>query len=172
MPRDRQPPTADVQQRICAFIRAGGFPRVAAEAAGVPARVFERWLRRGRTKRAPDVYRAFAAAVAEARAQARLAAELQVFDKRPLDWLKCGPGRETHTDPGWASAPKPVVGDAAAGDLSQLPEVLAVFQKLLEALAPFPEARVVAAEVITAARVSPRHRQPESAPAQENGPGA
>jgi hypothetical protein len=133
---------------------------VAAEAAGVPARVFERWLRRGRTRRAPAVYRGFAAAVAQARAQARLAAELQVFDKRPLDWLKCGPGRETRTDPGWASAPKPVPAGAAAGSLAGQPEVLAVFQKLLEALAPFPEARAAAAEIIAAPPVSPRRRQP------------
>jgi hypothetical protein len=159
MPRDRQTPTPELQQRICAFIRAGGFPRVAAEAAGVPAGVFERWLRRGKRRRAPYCYRAFAEAVAQARAQARLAAELQVFDKRPLDWLKCGPGRETRTDPGWASAPKPVPGGTAAGGLSQQPEVLAAFQRLLEALTPFPEARAAAAEVI-AAPPAPRRRQP------------
>ena len=159
MPRDRQPPTPELQQRICAFIRAGGFPRVAAEAAGVPAGVFERWLRRGKRRRAPECYRAFAAAVAEARAQARLAAELQVFDKRPLDWLKCGPGRETRSDPGWASAPKPVAGGAAAGDWSQQPEILAVFQKLQEALAPFPEARAAASEIIAAPPVSPRRQR-------------
>jgi hypothetical protein len=160
MPRDRQTPTPELQQRICAFIRAGGFPRVAAEAAGVPAGLFERWLRRGKRRRAPECYRAFAAAVAEARAQARLAAELQVFDKRPLDWLKCGPGRDTRTDPGWASAPKPVPGTAAAGSLAGQPEVLAVFQKLMEALAPFPEARAAAAEVIAAPPASSRRPQP------------
>src|SRR2546421_628308 len=104
MPRDRPSPTPELQQRICAFIRAGGFPRVAAEAAGVPAGVFERWLRRGKRRRAPDCYRAFAEAVAQARAQARLAAELQVFEKRPLDppyhrtpspgpWSRTSPGR-------------------------------------------------------------------------------
>jgi hypothetical protein len=145
MPRDRPLPTPELQQSICAFIRAGGFPRVAAEAAGVPAAVFERWLRRGKRRRAPDCYRAFAEAVAQARAQARLAAELQAFEKRPLDWLKCGPGRETAADPGWASAPKPVSRGGADADTPSLPpEVLAVFQRLLEVLAPFPEARALA----------------------------
>ena len=158
MPRDRPPPTPEQQQRICAFIRAGGFPRVAAEAAGVPAVVFERWLRRGRRRRAPDCYRQFAEAVAQARAQARLAADLQVFEKRPLDWLKCGPGRETAIDPGWASAPKPVSrGRAAAGSLFEQPEALAVLHKLLEALTPFPEARAAAAEALAA---PPSRRQP------------
>ena len=95
MTRDSQAPTPELQQQICAFIRAGGFPRVAAEAAGVRATDFARWLRRGRRKQAPAVYRAFADAVAQAMAQARLAAELQVFEKRPLDWLKCGPGKES-----------------------------------------------------------------------------
>ena len=161
MSRDRPSPTPEQQQRICAFIRAGGFPRVAAEAAGVPADLFERWLRRGKRRGAPDCYRALAEAVAQARAQARLAAELQVFDKRPLDWLKCGPGRETARSPGWTTAGKPVAPGAAASDTPSLPpDVLVVFQVLLEALAPFPEARAAAAEVITVPPASPRRRQP------------
>jgi hypothetical protein len=157
MPRDPQPPTPDVQQQICAFIRAGGFPRVAAEAAGVRADVFARWLRRGRGKRAPAVYRAFAEAVAQAAAQARLAAELQVFEKRTLDWLKCGPGKERANDPGWSSTPKPAPPRKAdAGGLMQHPEFLRLCAALLEALTPFPEARAAAAEVIAAPPASGR----------------
>src|SRR5260370_27081637 len=132
MRRDRPAPTPELQQQICAFIRAGGFPRVAAQAAGVRADVFARWLRRGRGKRAPADYRAFAAAVDQAVAQARLAAELQVFEKRPLDWLKCGPAKETGTDPGWSSTPKPAARSGAAGrGLMQQPEVLRLCRALL-----------------------------------------
>jgi hypothetical protein len=149
MPRDRLTPTPELQQQICAFIRAGGYPRVAAEAAGVPARVFARWLRRGRGKRAPAVYRAFADAVAQATAQGRLAAELQVFEKRPLDWLQCGPGKETRSEPGWSSTPKPATGQEAAGRSPlEDPEFQALVRRLLDGLASDPEARAKVAELI------------------------
>jgi hypothetical protein len=149
MTRDSQAPTPEQQQQICAFIRAGGFPRVAAEAAGVRAIDFARWLRRGRSKKAPAVYRAFADAVAQAVAQARLAAELQVFEKRPLDWLKCGPGKESARERGWSSTPKPAARTASAvRSLLEHPEFLHVCRVLLEALTPFPEARAVVADVL------------------------
>jgi hypothetical protein len=161
MSQDRRSPTPELQQRICAFIRAGGFPRVAAEAAGVPADLFERWLRRGQRRRAPDCYREFAAAVAQARAQARLAAELQVFEKRPLDWLKCGPGRETAENPGWASAPKPAAhGDSEADSPFLSPEVMALFADVLEILTPYPEARAAVADRVAALPAPPRRGQP------------
>src|SRR5689334_11150720 len=85
--------TAEIQTTIVAYLRAGGFPEVAAAAAGVPVARFARWMHRGQQPRAPRRYRRFAAAVAEALAQARLGAEVATHEKRPLDWLKCGPGR-------------------------------------------------------------------------------
>ena len=47
MARPRYRLTPALQEKIVAYIRAGGFPHVAAEAAGLPRRVFERWLERG-----------------------------------------------------------------------------------------------------------------------------
>jgi hypothetical protein len=159
MPRDRPAPTPEQQQQICAFIRAGGFPRVAAEAAGVPAPVFARWLRRGRGKRAPAVYRAFAEAVAQAAAQARLVAELEVFEKRPLDWLKCGPGKETRSDPGWSSTPKPASGKEATGRSPlEDPDFQALLRRLLDGLASDPEVRAKVAELILEPPKSSRRR--------------
>ncbi|HJT78992.1 MAG TPA: hypothetical protein VJ739_17485 [Gemmataceae bacterium] len=156
MPRPRPRLTPRVQQQICAFIRAGGFPYVAAEAAGVPVKLFERWLRRGREKDARPRYRAFAEAVVQAVAQARLAAELQVFEKRPLDWLKCGPGRETPERGGWTTAGKPRSRPAAADELSlNHPLVLELLRRFMELLTPFPDARAAVAEGMPELRLPP-----------------
>src|SRR5262245_59058160 len=64
--------TPRIQELICAYLRAGSFPHVAAEAAGVPQKVFERWLRWGRAKRPVPLYRDFYEAVSRAQAEARL----------------------------------------------------------------------------------------------------
>ena len=54
MNRHRCPPPTDEQLRsITAFIRSGGFPLVAAEAAGVSRERFEQWLQLGRVTRPP-----------------------------------------------------------------------------------------------------------------------
>ncbi len=66
MARPRYRLTPALQEQIVAYIRAGGFPHVAAEAAGLPRRVFKRWLERGQRSDAPPDYRAFALAVMEA----------------------------------------------------------------------------------------------------------
>src|SRR5206468_1043917 len=84
MARKRPPLTPDVEQAIAAFIRAGGFPHVAAEAAGIPRSVFESWLRRGRNPQGPRKYRAFVRAIDQAAAQARLGAEAASLKARPL----------------------------------------------------------------------------------------
>ena len=39
--------TPAVEKIILAYVRAGGFPHVAAEAAGVPRDLFDEWMRKG-----------------------------------------------------------------------------------------------------------------------------
>jgi hypothetical protein len=149
----RQPPTPQVQERICSFIRAGGFAHVAAEAAGVSRDVFEDWLEQGRPqpgrRRPAKRYREFFQAVRQAQAEARLAAELKLLEKNPLQWLKCGPGRETPGAPGWTTPVKPLfAGDGDAVNVLLLPEFQAVLVSMLDALAPFPEARAALAPFV------------------------
>lgn len=91
--------TPDASQRICAAIRAGAFDWVAAEANGVSRRSFYDWLAWGEKGREP--YSQFSRDVAEARAQARLAAEIEVRRGNPLQWLRLGPGRDRKGAPGW-----------------------------------------------------------------------
>ncbi len=140
--------TPQIQQQICSYLRAGGFLHIAAEAAGIPRRVFEDWLRRGQRLSAKPLYRHFWEDVQQARAQARLKAELAVFDKAPLNWLKYGPGRETPDYPGWTNAGKPQPPREGNVNLFLGAEIQALVASVLQALAPYPEARAAVARVL------------------------
>jgi hypothetical protein len=150
MTRPRDELTLEIQQAIVAYIRAGGYPHVAAEAAGVPRRVFERWLRQGEAEGSEEQYRAFAEAVRQAQAQARLGAEVAARNERPMSWLRSGPGKQTGDATGWTG---PVRGAPEVEKASPLlhPEVQQLLRLLLEALTPYPEARSAAARAISAA---------------------
>jgi hypothetical protein len=152
MPRQRHELTPQVQQTITAYIRSGGFPQVAAEAAGVPRAVFERWLRRGQKGRGPARYRAFHAAVLQAQAQARLSAELAILSGKPLDWLRSGPGRATTDSPGWTASVRPLpLARPADAPAALQPEVQALVATLLHLLEPYPEARAAVAAALNEA---------------------
>jgi hypothetical protein len=149
MARSRYRLTPALQTQIVAFIRAGGYPHVAAEAAGLPRDVFERWMKRGQRSDAPAAYRAFARAVQEAQAQARLHAEPTTMTDKPLDWLKAGPGKDSAANPGWTNPGKPRDASAAktnkAEQLQVWCAVLDLLGRCVERLAPYPEARIALA---------------------------
>jgi len=139
MARTRYRLSFALQEKIAAFIRAGGFAHVAAEAAGLPREVFARWLARGERPDAPANYRAFARAIREAEAQARLQAELRVRNDKPLDWLKSGPGQATADKPGWGNPSKTVrTEDEQTQVWNQLLHLLG---RCAEQLAAYPDAR-------------------------------
>lgn len=92
--------TPDVHQRIVAYIRAGAFAWVAAEAAGVSKSSFHRWLQRGE-REGRGRYFDFGEEVRQAQAQARVAAETEVRKSSPATWLRYGPGRDRPGEPGW-----------------------------------------------------------------------
>jgi hypothetical protein len=143
MTRPRYRLTPALEAQILAYIRGGGFPIVAAEAAGLPRRVFARWLRRGQRADAPPEYRRFARAVMEAQAQARLHAELTTMSDKPLDWLKAGPGKDSADNPGWANPGKPHAASAGGVDREQiLVEVFKLLGEGAEQLAAYSDARV------------------------------
>jgi hypothetical protein len=137
--------TLALQEKIVAFIRAGGFAHVAAEAAGLPREVFARWLERGERPGAAANYRTFALAIREAEAQARLQAELSVRGDKPLDWLKAGPGKDSADKPGWSNPGKAGGASVAHADKASREqtwsEVLHLFGRCAEQLAAFPDAR-------------------------------
>jgi hypothetical protein len=143
MARARYRLTLALQEKIAAYIRAGGFAHVAAEAAGLPREVFARWLQRGESPGSPANYRTFARAIREAEAQTRLQAELNVRKDKPLDWLKAGPGKAAADNPGWTN-PGKADGTTAADKMSQAQvwsDILHLFGRCAEKLADYPDAR-------------------------------
>jgi hypothetical protein len=150
--------TPALQQQIVAWIRAGGYPHVAAEARGISRRTYTRWLRLGRGKNARAPFAGFAVEVHSAAAQARLRAEAAVLEQDPRIWLEHGPGRESPGNPGWSM---PVKAVEAAGQ-EQNPFLNVRFMTLgnliLQILEPYPEARASVAAAMTAMGRGAKHR--------------
>jgi hypothetical protein len=144
MPPPFFPLTPDLQHAIVSYLRAGGFPEVCAEAAGVPVAVFADWMHQGEGPDAQPPYDDLARAARQAAAQGRLAAEIAVRDGRPLDWLRYGPGRDNARLPGWGAAVKPRAGAAEDAGLMS-PSNRALLRALQICLAAFPEARAAVA---------------------------
>jgi hypothetical protein len=136
-------------ERILSYIRSGGYPTVAAEAAGLPKEVFLQWVKRGEKTKAREPYRSFARGVREAAALGRLVAELAVHDKEPKYWLAHGPGKETEHNPGWSAEVKPSDKHEAAAQAG-MPDVQwqMLHALLMRALDPYPEARLAVAEAL------------------------
>ncbi len=142
--------TPELEEKILAGIRAGGFPHVAAGAFGVPDKLFRKWLRRG-TKRKDERYCAFVRNVARAQATARLNAEIQTHGKDPRLWLRSGPGRETAAAVGWTTFVRPRARKARRSGRLLSPAFLRFLADLRNVLAPFPEALDAVTKNLTAA---------------------
>src|SRR5437588_6980925 len=138
--------TPEIEVQIVSYIRSGCFPWVAAEGAGIPRGVFAQWMRRGAKPRSRSRYQRFYEQVMQARAQARLAAELEARKKDPRYWLTHGPGRERPGAPGWTNPPKPPALEKRKGEERLLSErFLQLVSPVLQALTAFPEARAAIA---------------------------
>jgi hypothetical protein len=147
MARSRYALTAAVAHLIVSYVRAGGYPHVAAEAAGIPRAVFKDWMRRGAEPRGRALYRDFRRDVLQAHAQARLKAEVEMLEERPLDWLRYGPGKETAESPGWTGPARPHPGGLESAEVSLAdPAVQEIVAALLEYLGDYPDARTMLAQ--------------------------
>jgi len=133
------PLTPDLEGKILAAIRTGGFPHVAAEAFGVSPHTFKKWLRLGRNPKNTR-YRTFAKNVKQAVATARLNAEMHTHQKDPKLWLRSGPGKETPASVGWTTFVRPQANNEGEIDYFASPAVLQFLALLEDALARFPEA--------------------------------
>ncbi len=85
MRRGRPPKllAAEVREQLLAAIRAGNYPKQAAEAAGIDRATFYRWLAKGREPAAPREYRDFCDALTRAQAEAEVHAVGVVRDRWP-----------------------------------------------------------------------------------------
>ena len=130
-------------------VRSGAFPHVAAEAAGVPAEVFQEWMERGSRPGAREPYRGLAEQVRHAHGHARCVSEVALRQKDPKAWLLNRPGKNSDNLPGWTM---PVKGQTkpqrpGAGVLLQA-EMQTLLGSLLDVLAPYPEARAALAAAL------------------------
>jgi hypothetical protein len=172
--------TPEALQQITSFVRVGGHPHVAAEAAGIPKEIFDAWMRPGCPVRRPKgskanpEYLVLWRQVMQARGQARLRAEIQALNDEPLSWLKFGPGKETPERPGWSGMPRPIVREEnTQGNILLSPEMQGLFASILQVLAPFPEARAAVAQALAGAgrRTIPRviEQRPQPKPPEHEG---
>ena len=156
----------ELEQKILASIRGGGYPHVAAAAWGVPDSLWEKWQRWGTGKGARRPYRDFFREVAQAAGQARLRAELAALEADPRSWLKHGPGKEQPANPGWTVMTKPVPPRRQTLDLFSSPEVLQLLARVRGVLALHPEVLAAFSKTLedTPVRLptSSVHAEPES----------
>jgi hypothetical protein len=130
--------TTELESTILSWIRAGGYPHVAAVAAGVPESLWRQWQERAKTR---NPYKRFFAKIAQAHATARLKAETAMLDEDARFWLKHGPGRESPGNPGWANMVSPMFTPASeTSNVFLSGEFLHFMATLRAALAPYPEA--------------------------------
>lgn len=180
--------TPEISKQICAFIRSGAFPHIAAGACGVSRDEFESWLSMGdptnRKKgwKPHPVYTPFWRDVLMAKSQARIRAEMAVLsgnpdlgiDPNPESWLKNGPGKDRQDDPGWSSSVRPVVHENNMQvNLLLSPQMQGMFSAMLQALSPWPEARMAIADLLAQGDSSTRSArrvleiQPSATPSPE-----
>ena len=73
---------AEVQEKIVSLVRAGNYPEVAAQAAGITGKTYYEWMKRGEDE--PGPFREFREAVKEAQAAAESHA-VTIIRKAALD---------------------------------------------------------------------------------------
>jgi hypothetical protein len=132
-------------------VQGGAFPHVAAEAAGVPAEVFQDWMERGSRPGAREPYRSLAERVRHAHGYARCMAEIALRENDPKAWLLNGPGKKSADLPGWSAPlkgqPNP---DEGAVNVLLEPQMQALLKSLTAVLEPFPDARAALAKALEA----------------------
>lgn len=150
MSQSRPKLTPTLQARICNWIRRGGYPQVAAEAAGIPRAVFESWMEKGSQSNSRKIYRELVQEVEKAHAEARLAAELKTYVEEPLIWLRTGPGKETLLSRGWTTSASLRFSDVDL-TISRLlhQETQELLQRLMKAFGDEPATRKKLAQILT-----------------------
>lgn len=159
---NHHPLTPDVEKEILAFVRAGGFPHIAAEAAGIPNHVFQGWLSAGSpSNKGKSKFKLFVKKLEQAMAQARLKAEIDVYNDDPKAWLRSGPGKEKLDSPGWTGIVKPILQPANQTiNYFASPEFMHLLLRLRQILAPHPEALKALSEALSSQTPSPTPQLP------------
>ena len=132
-------------ERIIAAVREGAAPEAAAGAEGLSQHDFARAVARGQ-KPKTGICRELALGVAQAVEQARVDAELRVYAKDPLAWLKAQPvAGNGQRD--WKKEKLPPISHQAVNVLLN-PQISSVMNTVLAQLLDFPEARSRVAQAL------------------------
>jgi hypothetical protein len=151
----RFPVTEALVNDIAMRVQNGAFPHVAAEAAGVPAEVFQDWMERGSRPWAREPYRSLAERIRHAHGHARCMAEVALRNDDPKAWLLNGPGKNSDSLPGWTTPVRGQAGlDRQAVNALLEPQVQALFAAVLAALEPYADARAAVAAALGARQAS------------------
>jgi hypothetical protein len=141
--------TEELIHEIGLRVQSGAYPHVAAEDVGIPAEMFQVWMERGTRPDARDPYRALAERVRQARAHARVQAEVEMRRTDPKAWLLNGPGKGTPDEPGWSAPVKAqVTREGRTVNVLLDPQMQSLYAAILQVLTPFPEARAAIAAVL------------------------
>lgn len=139
-----------IADAIVTYIQAGAYDHVAAEAAGLSKEDYHAWIERGTRKHAGKNFRKFAERIRQAKALARVWAEIEMRKEDARFWLKSGPGKESPHNPGWSKEVRPIIfEDARTINVLATPEWNSLWAIILAALANFPEARQALALALT-----------------------
>lgn len=147
--------TEAIVTAIASRVQGGAFPHVAAEAAGIPAEVFQEWMERGSRPGAREPYRSLAERVRNAHGYARCMAEVALRRDEPKAWLLNGPGKISEALPGWSAPVKGQPAEREAVNVLLERQLQTFLVTLLEVLGPYPEARAAVAAAFAPA-VAPR----------------
>lgn len=162
-------PTPVVVGRLVAYVRAGGFPHVAAAANGVFQADWEEWQRQAAAGTSP--YAEAIAAVETAHAEARLTAELAALRTAPIFWLRNGPGRHRLEKAGWSAPVKAqdMVNQEALREKIRIEvalDTLQTIKAILDVLDEEPHIKAKVAEALDKKGLSwkPTHPPPPASP--------
>jgi hypothetical protein len=142
-------PSPELLKEIVAYIRAGAYPHVAAQAAGLSQTQFTQWMQRGERAGSKGSHADFAKAIRQAEAQARITAEMEIRQNKPLDWLRNGPGRHSMQNVGWTGNVRGTSQAETAGDLLDSPAMQETISTILRALEDHPEAKRAIEQALT-----------------------
>ncbi len=143
---------------LISFVRAGAFPLVAAEAAGVRRDILRRWVKLGSREKACEPWRGFVSRLGQAMAEARARIELEVARKDPKFWLEHGPGKEKADYPGWSAAVRPAAGSSEQERWQASTELQALCEEITKVLANYPEARLAVARILENRKRDGKHK--------------
>lgn len=131
--------TQELENTILAAIRQGAWIHHAFRLAGVPDRIWRKWMDTTVTR--GKLYH-FQNKIKQAQAMACFIANQEIKKNDPFKWAANGPGRDAPGEPGWAAMTNPIEPtDTKSTDPMQFPEFVRFVNNVRLVMAMYPDAR-------------------------------